>query len=150
MQKITEQKTLLNLKKHQPIQLCIKCGPQEQALIEENIQMLYSLLSVKQIEYTEGTKEIPLGFRKFSLLDMEVGVADMQGVQQVDQLTQLEQDLAAKMHYLQTVKQTLIMLSNLPVVDEARLEEREDEYELVKDQISILERKIQQIKMQKK
>lgn len=93
---------------------------------------------------------MPSGFKTFSLLDMEIGVADMQLEQQIDELAQLEQDLITKTHYLQTVKQTLIMLSNLPAVDSARLEEREDEYELVKDQIAILELKIQKLKMQKK
>lgn len=150
IQKIAEQKSLLNLKKHQHIQLFVKWWPQEEALLEQNRELLYSLLSVKNIEYSEWNRAMPSGFKTFSLLDMEIGVADMQLEQQIDELAQLEQDLITKTHYLQTVKQTLIMLSNLPAVDSARLEEREDEYELVKDQIAILELKIQKLKMQKK
>jgi len=127
--KISEKKSELNLKKHQKILL---------------------FLSVEQILMSERNEPIPANFSTFSLLDGELGVADATTECKKDELSLLEKEYRDKQTYLQTVKEVLIMLESSPVADPLKIDEKQDEYAMLKDQLLTLEIKIQKLKMQKK
>lgn len=148
--KISEKKSELNLKKHQKILLFHRGSPETFNLLVENQAVLSSLLSVEQILMSERNEPIPANFSTFSLLDGELGVADATTECKKDELSLLEKEYRDKQTYLQTVKEVLIMLESSPVADPLKIDEKQDEYAMLKDQLLTLEIKIQKLKMQKK
>ena len=148
--KISEKKSELNLKKHQKILLYHRGSPETFNLLIENQAVLSSLLSVEQILMSERNEPIPANFSTFSLLDGELGVADATTECKKDELSLLEKEYRDKQTYLQTVKEVLIMLESSPVADPLKIDEKQDEYAMLKDQLLTLEIKIQKLKMQKK
>ncbi len=119
-------------------------------MLVENQAVLSSLLSVEQILMSERNEPIPANFSTFSLLDGELGVADATTECKKDELSLLEKEYRDKQTYLQTVKEVLIMLESSPVADPLKIDEKQDEYAMLKDQLLTLEIKIQKLKMQKK
>ena len=99
---------------------------------------------------SERNEPIPRNFSSFKLLDGELGVADATSECKKDELSELEKQYHDKQTYLQTVKDVLIMLNSSPLADPLKIEEKEDEYAMIKDQLLTLEIKIQKLKMQKK
>ena len=148
--KISEKKSELKLKKHQKITLFHKGSQETFNLLLENQTVLSSLLSVDQILMSERNEPIPRNFSSFKLLDGELGVADATSECKKDELSELEKQYHDKQTYLQTVKDVLIMLNSSPLADPLKVEEKEDEYAMIKDQLLTLEIKIQKLKMQKK
>lgn len=148
--KISEKKAELKLKKHQKIVLLHKGSQETFNLLTENLAVLSSLLSVDQILMSERNEPFPSHFSTFSLLDGELGVADATTEWKKDELSLLEKEYRDKQTYLQTIKEVLIMLNNAPFADPLKIEEKEDEYAMLKDQLVTLEIRIQKLKMQKK
>lgn len=147
---IADYKKQLQIKKHQAIKLYIQASMERAALLQEHLPLLKILLKIQEIEVLSNAESFAPHLQVFQLLDMQAACALLAVHKESDSLLALEKKLSDIQQHLEYIRQTLMMLSTSPIPQPQKIAEKEQEMQVLKQEMEDLEIKIKKIKAQKK